>query len=106
MSVALPQALALVRPGGRLVVIAFHSLEDRIVKRFLQAEANPAAALPRIPLRAEQLPQPRLRLIGRARRPSAEEVARNPRARSAVLRAAERLPGAAPANSVHAGIAP
>ena len=103
LSLALPQAVALVRPGGRLVAISFHSLEDRIVKRFLHAEANPAAALPRIPLRAEQLPQPRVRLLGRARRPSAEEIARNPRARSAVLRAAERL--ADPASSSFARVA-
>ena len=92
LSLALPQALALLHPGGRLAVIAFHSLEDRIVKRFMHAEADPAAGLPRIPLRADQLPQPRLRLLGRPRRPSAAEVERNPRARSAVLRIAERLP--------------
>jgi len=96
LSLALPQAVALLRPGGRLAAIAFHSLEDRIVKRFLRSEADPAAALPRLPLRARELPQPRMRLLGRAQRPSAAEAAANPRARSAVLRAAERLAAAAP----------
>jgi 16S rRNA (cytosine1402-N4)-methyltransferase len=93
LSLALPQAVALLVPGGRLAVISFHSLEDRIVKRFMQAEANPAAGLPRLPLRAKDLPQPRLRIVGRAQRPSAAEAAANPRARSALLRIAERLPG-------------
>ncbi|HVN47037.1 MAG TPA: 16S rRNA (cytosine(1402)-N(4))-methyltransferase RsmH [Steroidobacteraceae bacterium] len=82
------QALA---PGGRLAVISFHSLEDRAVKRFMQRESqvNPALGkLPVIPAEA----RPRLKLIGRKQRPSAEEVARNPRSRSALLRVAERLP--------------
>jgi 16S rRNA (cytosine1402-N4)-methyltransferase len=78
-------------PGGRLVVISFHSLEDRLVKRFMQRESqvNPAlGSLPVIPAEA----RPRLKLIGRKLRPSATELARNPRARSALLRVAERLP--------------
>lgn len=91
IEVALPQALARLNPGGRLVAIAFHSLEDRIVKHFIRTQANPAAAVPsRLPLRAEELPQPTLIAIGKARRPSAAEVAANPRARSAVLRVAEK----------------
>jgi 16S rRNA (cytosine1402-N4)-methyltransferase len=74
------------------VVISFHSLEDRIVKRFLR-EASRADRLPaRLPVRARDLPQPRLRLIGRAVGPFAAEVAANPRARSAIMRVAERLP--------------
>ena len=77
-------------PGGRLAVISFHSLEDRVVKRFMQRESRPDPAvrdLPVIPLEA----QPRLKLIGRKLRPSPAELARNPRARSALLRVAERL---------------
>ena len=89
VSLMLPQAIARLAPGGRLAVIAFHSLEDRIVKRFLQACARPA--LPRdLPVRASEMPQALLTIVGKPVRPSAAEVAANPRARSAVLRVAER----------------
>jgi 16S rRNA (cytosine1402-N4)-methyltransferase len=86
----LPQAVEWLAPGGRLAVISFHSLEDRMVKRFLRraAQDDPAwAGLPAIPAQARA----KLRLVGRAVFPSEEEVAANPRARSAVLRAAERV---------------
>jgi 16S rRNA (cytosine1402-N4)-methyltransferase len=74
-------------------VISFHSLEDRIVKRFMRGEAAPDT-LPRdLPLRAAELPQPRLRVIGKPVRADAAEVAANPRARSAVLRVAEKTAG-------------
>jgi 16S rRNA (cytosine1402-N4)-methyltransferase len=89
----LPQALAHLRPGGRLAVIAFHSLEDRIVKRFLQGAARQGLQneVPRrLPLRASEMPQPAVKLIGRAVRATAEEIRANPRARSATLRVAER----------------
>jgi 16S rRNA (cytosine1402-N4)-methyltransferase len=89
LSLALPQAVDLLAPGGRLAVISFHSLEDRIVKRFMRAEATPQVP-ERLPVRAADLPRPRLALVGRAIRASAAEVAANPRARSAVLRVAER----------------
>ena len=89
LSLALPQARDALVPGGRLAVISFHSLEDRIVKRFLREEARPQ--LPeRLPVKATEMPQPRLRLVGRPLRPGAAEVKANPRARSAVMRVAER----------------
>jgi 16S rRNA (cytosine1402-N4)-methyltransferase len=90
----LPRTLPLLAAGGRIAVISFHSLEDRIVKRFFQSCERPedAPALRRLPLRARELPQPLLTRIGRAIKPSPAEVARNPRARSAVLRIAERTP--------------
>jgi 16S rRNA (cytosine1402-N4)-methyltransferase len=89
VSLMLPQALQRLAPGGRLAVISFHSLEDRIVKRFYQAHARPY--VPRdLPLRASEMPQPALKIVGKAIKASAEETSSNPRARSAILRVAER----------------
>jgi 16S rRNA (cytosine1402-N4)-methyltransferase len=90
LDAALPQAVALLAPQGRLCVISFHSLEDRAVKRYLRREAqgDPVyAGLPDVPPHA----RPRLRLVGGAVMPGEAETARNPRARSAVLRVAERI---------------
>jgi 16S rRNA (cytosine1402-N4)-methyltransferase len=92
VSLMLPQATAHLAAGGRLALISFHSLEDRIVKRFFQSLARPE--VPRgLPLRASEMPQPALKLIGRAVRASVQETTRNPRARSATLRVAERTAG-------------
>ena len=91
LALVLPQAMAVLKGGGRLVVISFHSLEDRIVKRFMRSQAAPDDAPKSLPLRAAELPQPRLRLLGKPVRASAAEVASNPRARSAVMRVAEKL---------------
>jgi len=96
LALVLDQSLDLLAPGGRLAVISFHSLEDRIVKRFIEAHAHPERQLQqtdqrlrRLPLAQAQLPQPRLRALPKVL-PDAAEVAANPRARSAVLRVAER----------------
>ena len=86
---ALAQSLDSLKSGGRLAVISFHSLEDGVVRDFLRAQANVDPALARLPLiPASALP--RLKLVGRKQRASAAEVAANPRARSALLRVAER----------------
>ena len=103
VSLMLPQALAGLAAGGRLAVISFHSLEDRIVKRFLGRAARPE--VPReLPLRASEMPQPTLKLLGRGIKASREEIEQNPRARSATLRVAER--SAAPYDPVHHRIEP
>jgi 16S rRNA (cytosine1402-N4)-methyltransferase len=92
LAAGLQAAVACLRAGGRLAVISFHSLEDRVVKRFIRDESREAAPGRRGLPPPVDARRPRLRALGDARMPSAEEVARNPRARSAVLRVAERLP--------------
>jgi 16S rRNA (cytosine1402-N4)-methyltransferase len=78
----------LLKPGARLVVISFHSLEDRIVKQFLQAHSK--VEVPRgLPVREKDLPQSALEIISRVK-PSDAEVSENPRARSAIMRVAEK----------------
>ena len=90
MSLVLPQAFDALEPGGRLVVLSFHSLEDRIVKQFMRAQASGDRMPHDLPVRARDLPPARARVIGKPVRPSASEVAANPRSRSAVMRVAER----------------
>ena len=78
------------RPGGRLAVISFHSLEDRVVKRFMQRESQLDPALADLPVLPPGM-QPRLKRVGRKSRPDQAEIKRNPRARSALLRVAEKV---------------
>ncbi len=91
LSLALPQALAALNPSGRLAVISFHSLEDRIVKHFMRENSRADALPERLPVRARELPRPKLRVLGKPVRPDAGEARANPRARSAILRVAEKL---------------
>jgi 16S rRNA (cytosine1402-N4)-methyltransferase len=87
----LAAALKVLAPGGRLAAISFHSLEDRAVKNFMQRESQVDPALRRLPVVPIQA-LPRLAIVGRKVRPSEAEIERNPRARSALLRVAARLP--------------
>ncbi|MBU3540641.1 16S rRNA (cytosine(1402)-N(4))-methyltransferase RsmH [Polynucleobacter sp. UB-Tiil-W10] len=88
LELGLKAALKLLKPGARLAVISFHSLEDRIVKQFMQSHAK--VVVPRgLPVREKDLPQSALKIIGRIK-PSDSEVSENPRARSAIMRIAEK----------------
>jgi 16S rRNA (cytosine1402-N4)-methyltransferase len=90
ITAALDGTLAALKPGGRLAVISFHSLEDTLVKRFMQRQSQDDpiyAGLPEIPAHARR----KLQRIGKAIHPGAAEIERNPRARSAIMRVAERL---------------
>jgi 16S rRNA (cytosine1402-N4)-methyltransferase len=89
----LPQCIAHLKTGGRLAVISFHSLEDRMVKHFFRDMAQGDKVPKNVPIRAADVPQGKVRLIGKPTYASDEEVSGNPRARSAVLRVAERLGG-------------
>jgi 16S rRNA (cytosine1402-N4)-methyltransferase len=85
----LKAALTCLKPGGLLAVISFHSLEDRIVKQFMQGLSH--VSVPRgLPLTEEQMPKPIAELVGRIK-PSDEEVKENPRARSAILRVMRKV---------------
>lgn len=90
LSLTLPRAVERLAQGGRLAVICFHSLEDRIVKRFMRDAAHPPQPPRGVPVRAVDLPPPVLTLVGKAMFPSEAEVAANPRCRSAVLRVAQK----------------
>lgn len=89
LKIALEACVDVLRPGGRLVVISFHSLEDRIVKRFLRG-TDSMPVIPRgLPVQQDKVTV-RFKMLGRAIRPSEAEVASNPRARSSIMRIAER----------------
>lgn len=94
---ALAAVLKVLAPGGRLAVISFHSLEDRMVKQCIASAARPAAALARLPIPEKDMPLPVLLSLGRVL-PSDQEASENPRARSAVLRVAERTNTPLPAD--------
>ena len=94
LETGLSAAYAMLAPGARMSVISFHSLEDRMVKQFLASKAKVEQPDRRLPIRAVDLPQPLMKLITKTK-PSDLEVEANPRARSAVLRVAERLGAAA-----------
>jgi 16S rRNA (cytosine1402-N4)-methyltransferase len=91
LPLALAQALQALKPGGRLAVITFHSLEDRIVKRFLRNNAQPSPVPRGLAVRESERTPPKLKLVGKPVRASGEEIAANPRSRSATLRVAERV---------------
>ena len=95
LEIGLDGAFRRLASQGRMVVISFHSLEDRIVKQFMASKANVPQPHRRLPIRAVDLPQPEMKLLAKIK-PSLSEVTENPRARSAVMRVAERLaPGGA-----------
>lgn len=89
LQTTLPQAIENLAPLGRLVVISFHSLEDRVVKRFMRDQAKDTHFPPNLPIPAAML-KPNLRIVGKPIYPSDQEIRTNPRARSAVLRIAEK----------------
>ena len=91
LEVALPQCLEVLAIGGRMVVISFHSLEDRIVKQYMRAQAQHGSLPQRLPVRASELPKPRMKLIGKPVYPGNDEIQANPRARSAVMRVGEKI---------------
>lgn len=94
LSLVLPQGVDVLAPSGRLAVISFHSLEDRLVKHFMRDASQPAPLPTRLPVRESERSAPRVRLVGKAVRPSAAEVSLNSRCRSAVMRVAERTAAA------------
>lgn len=90
LEMALEKAKQALKPGGRLLVITFHSLEDRIVKRFMQEQTSGDHYPPDLPITADMI-KPGFKKLGKPIRPSEEEIQRNPRARSATLRMMEKI---------------
>jgi 16S rRNA (cytosine1402-N4)-methyltransferase len=91
LEIALSQLPSLLEPGGRAAVVSFHSLEDRIVKNFFRSQSRADSFPKGLPIRASELPPAPMKVVGRPVRPGAEEIRRNPRARSATLRVAEKI---------------
>ena len=93
LKAVLPVLVQSLAPSGRLVIISFHSLEDRLVKQFIHAHSQPPEIPRGLPIRESERTMPSLKKVGRGIRPNAQEVAHNPRSRSAVMRVAERTKG-------------
>ncbi|MDI1275882.1 16S rRNA (cytosine(1402)-N(4))-methyltransferase RsmH [Methylobacter sp.] len=91
LKAVLQQSARILKPGGRLVVISFHSLEDRIVKRFIRAESGAKYNPGKLPIKEIDIAKGILKITGKALKAGAQEIAQNPRARSAVMRVAERV---------------
>jgi 16S rRNA (cytosine1402-N4)-methyltransferase len=91
LKAVLEQSARVLRPGGRLVVISFHSLEDRIVKRFIRDESGAKFNPGRLPVKEVDIAQGILKTMGKALKAGKQEISQNPRARSAVMRVAERV---------------
>ena len=90
MEAGLKAAVKVLNPGGKLVVISFHSLEDRIVKRYMRDLARGEKLPDKLPIRDSEIERT-LKLVGKAAKPSVEEVMRNRRSRSSIMRIAEKL---------------
>jgi len=91
LKTALNQAIKVLAPGGRLVVIAFHSLEDRIVKRFIRSESGHKSKPGRLPIKEQDIAKGQIKKIGKSIRAQQQELQLNPRSRSAIMRVAEKI---------------
>ena len=91
LKTVLQQSARVLRPGGRLVVISFHSLEDRIVKRFIRDESGAKYNPGKFPIKEADIAKGILKRVGKALKAGTEEISQNPRARSAIMRVAERV---------------